>query len=66
MTMAIEVKPKWKKVGILRVSTSKKAVLLALFELENYRWQVINVGDLLDLLSGRRLSISVFERDITV
>jgi hypothetical protein len=60
------LKSKWKKVGICRVSTSKKVILVAIFELDNYRWQIIDVGDLLELLSGCRFDIPIFERDISV
>lgn len=57
---------KWKKVGIVRVSMSKKVLLLAIFELENTRWQIIDVGDLLELIAGHRGDVSIMERNLNV
>jgi hypothetical protein len=60
------LKSKWKKVGVCRISSSKKVVLLAIFELESYRWLVIDAGDLLELLAGHRFDVPIKERDLSV
>jgi hypothetical protein len=60
------LKAKWKKVGVCRISNSKKVVLLAIFELESHRWQIIDAGDLLELLAGRRFDVPLMERDLSV
>jgi hypothetical protein len=57
------LKSKWKKVGICRISNSKKVVLLAIFELESHRWQIVHVEDLFDLIAGKRFDIPIYERD---
>lgn len=61
-----ETRSRWKKVGVARVSASKKVVLLAIFELENTRWQIVDVDELLDLVAGRRCDVSIMERDLNV
>jgi len=57
---------KWKKVGICRISSSKKVILLAIFELEAWRWLIVDVGELLELVAGHRFDVPIFERDLTV
>ena len=59
-------KPKWRKVGICRISMSKNVLLLAIFELDNTRWQIIDVGDLLELIAGHRSDVSIMERNLNV
>jgi hypothetical protein len=59
-------KPKWRKVGICRISTRKNVLLLAIFELDRTRWQIVDVGDLLELIAGHRPDVSIMERNLNV
>jgi hypothetical protein len=61
--MSQTLKETWQKVGVCRLSTSKKVVLLAIFELESHRWQIIHVEDLLDLIAGHRFDVPIYERE---
>jgi hypothetical protein len=54
----------WQKVGICRVSMSKKVLLLAIFELESHRWLIVDVSELLELIAGHRCDISIMEKDV--
>jgi hypothetical protein len=64
--MVLESQSKWQKVGICKVSMSKKVILLAIFELEKTRWQIIDIGELLDLIAGQRNEVSIMERNTGV
>jgi len=44
----------------------KNVLLLAIFELDNTRWQIIDVGDLLELIAGHRLEVPILERNLNV
>ena len=66
MVSELDSKPKWKKVGICKVSDSKKVILLAIFELDAFRWLIIDVRELFELIAGHRFDVPIMERDITV
>jgi hypothetical protein len=66
MLLESESKSKWKKIGIARVSMRKNVLLLAIFELGNTRWQIIDVADLLELIAGHRLEVPIMERNLNV
>ena len=62
----LKTSSKWKKVGICRISSSKKVILLAIFELDAFRWLIIDVRELFELIAGHRFDVPIMERDITV
>jgi hypothetical protein len=43
---------------------SKKVLLLAIFELESYRWLIMDVSEILELIAGHRCDISIMEKDV--
>jgi hypothetical protein len=60
MSEKLDFKRKWKKEGIVKVSASKKVVLLAIYDLDATKWLIVDVGDLLALLAGREVEIPIF------
>jgi hypothetical protein len=56
----LDYKRKWKKEGICRVSASKKVVLLAIYALDSTKWLIVDASDLLALLAGRELEVSIY------
>jgi len=53
----------WRKAGVVRLSNSKKVVLLAVHALEPTKWLIVDTEELLDLISGYRTEIVIFERN---
>jgi hypothetical protein len=62
--MLLKSESKWQKVGICRVSMSKRVLLLAIFELESHRWLIMDVSEILELIAGHRCDISIMEKDM--
>jgi hypothetical protein len=62
----VELKSKWVKAGIVRLSSSKKVVLMAIYELDSSKWLLVSVEDLLELIAGHRFDVPIVERDVTV
>jgi len=53
----------WRKAGAVRLSNSKKVVLLAVHSLDHKKWLMVDVGELLELIRGFRTEIVIFERN---
>lgn len=49
----------------MRVSGSKKVVLLAIYELDYSKWLIVDCKELLKLIAGYRTEIPIFEPTIT-
>lgn len=43
---------KWKKKGVVRLSKSKKVILLTVDYLGSYKWLIVDVERLLDVIAG--------------
>ncbi len=52
---------KWKKAGIVRLSRSKKVLLVAVSKLDPTTWLIIDVEALLDVISGKRQDTDLLE-----
>lgn len=52
---------KWKKAGVVRVSKSKKVLLLAIEVLEPTKWLIVDIEKLWDLLEEKTSQIPIFE-----
>lgn len=62
MVMSVSgIKFKWRKAGIMKSSYKSKVVLISVFELEPYRWLIVDKKELEELLKGYRFQIDVFE-----
>jgi len=53
----------WRKAGVVRLSNSKKVVLLGIHELDHKKWLMVDVGELVELIRGFRTEIVIFERN---
>jgi len=60
----VSLKSKYKKVGICRISKSKKVLLVSIFELEPSRWFIIDVQKLFELIAGYRFDIPILEKEV--
>jgi hypothetical protein len=54
----------WKKAGIVRLSRSKKVVLLAIYDLPRSKWLIVDVEKLLDLIAGYGFEIPILETNV--
>jgi len=52
---------KWKKAGIVKLSRSRKVILIAIAYLESHKWLVVDVEKLLDVIAGHRFEAEVLE-----
>lgn len=52
---------KWEKAGICRLSSSKKVVLLAIYDLDHRVWLIVDVENLLDLIAGHRFDVPILK-----
>lgn len=62
MARAVSV-PKYRKAGIVRLSSSKKVVLLAIYELDRSKWLFVDAEKLSDLITGHRFDVPIMERN---
>lgn len=54
---------KWRKVGIARLSQSKKVILLAISALDSHKWLIIDVERLFELIEGKSFEAPILESD---
>jgi len=59
----VKKEPKWLKAGICRLSSSKKVVLLAIYELDHSKWLLVDAEDLKELIAGRRSDVQIVEHN---
>ena len=52
---------KWKKRGVARLSRSTKVILIAIDYLESYKWLIVDVEKLLEVISGHKYEVEVLE-----
>ena len=62
----LKVKPKWKKVGVCKVSRSGKVLKLSIFELGRSRWFILDINDLFEVVAGHRFNVAIWELDKNV
>ena len=54
---------KWKKTGVVRLSKSKKVVLLGIHGTDPKKWLIVDVERLFELIEGRAVEIPIMESE---
>lgn len=54
---------KWKRSGVVRLSGSKKVILLGVHGLDPKTWLIVDVDDLFKLIEGKAQEIPIFEAE---
>ena len=52
---------KWRKVGAMRLSKSKKVALIGVAGMEPHKWLIVDLDALWDLLYDRKKQIDILE-----
>lgn len=52
---------RWRKAGIVRLSRSKKVILLAVHDLASHKWLIVDVEDIFSLLELKAFEIPILE-----